>query len=107
MSSHGDHSHAHGGLPRVSAFSLETANSLSWMLGERVTSEDDRASLVGRWTRASRESVTIYEVTAETAVVRYGSPVGRDHYVGTTKDEAERAREALDESSVWTRQPPK
>jgi hypothetical protein len=103
MSSHGGYSHTDCGLACVSAFSLETANELSWMLGERVTA-DDQTTLLGEWqSDDTRQSISLFEATTETAIVRYRSPVGRDHYVGTTLSDAERVRADLDASAVWHR----
>lgn len=101
MSSHGGQSHT--GTGRLTALSLETANSLSWMLGERVT-EDDRTTLLGRWGHdAARESIAAYEVTDETAILRHTSPVGRERYVGTTQAEADAVLDALDSAPDWRR----
>ena len=102
MSSHGGHSHT--GTAAVSAFSLETANELSWMLGERVTGEDDRAELASEWAHeGSRQQVAVFHVTAETAIVRFRSPAGRERYVGTTKDEARQACADLAAATGWHR----
>jgi hypothetical protein len=104
MSSHGERSHAASGFPGVAAVSLETTNSLSWMLGRRVTAEDDRASLVATWDHErSRQQVSVFEVTEETAVVRHRSPVGRERYVGTTKTDAQQACADLDAAAAWRR----
>ena len=104
MSSHGGHSGTGSGFSNVVPVELETANALSWMLGERVTREDDRATLVARWEHdASPRRVAVYEVTAETAVLRHRSPAGRERYVGTTKAEANQACADLDASAEWHR----
>ena len=103
MSSHGGHSHADGGLACVPSVALETTNELSWMLGERVTA-DDQTTPLGEWqSDDTRQSISIFEATAETAILRYRSPVGRDHYVGTPLSDAERARADLDAAATWHR----
>ena len=103
MSSHGGHSHTGGGPDCLPAVGLGTANELSWMLGERLT-DDDRTTVLAEWTRTdARQSLTLFEATAETALIRYESPVGRDHYVGTTLADAERVRADLDTAAEWSR----
>ena len=101
MSSHGGHSHSGSERPCIATLSLETANELSWMLGERIV-DDGQTTRTAEW-RNARQSLTLFEATSETALLRYESPVGRTHYVGTTRAEAERARADLDASSQWTR----
>ncbi len=104
MSSHGGNSHAGGERVCIPALSLDTANEMSWMLGERLTREDDRTTLVGEWrTPTSRQSVALFEVTSETAVLRYRSPVGREHYFGTTLSEARQTRAELADAPEWSR----
>ncbi len=103
MSSHGARSHTDGGLGCVPSVTLEAANELSWMLGERVTT-DDQSTLLGEWqSNDARQSISIFEATAETAILRYRSPVGREHYVGTTLSDAERVRADLDAAATWHR----
>jgi hypothetical protein len=73
------------------------------MLGERLT-DDDNTTVLAEWVRAdARQSVTIFEATAETALLRYESPVGREHYIGTTLTDADRARADLDAAPEWSR----
>ena len=103
MSSHGGYSHTDGGPDCLPAVTLGTANELSWMLGERLT-DDDNTTVLAEWVRTdSRQSVTIFEATAETALVKYESPVGREHYLGTTLADADRARADLDAAAEWSR----
>jgi hypothetical protein len=103
MSSHGGHSHTDGGLDYLPAVTLATANELSWMLGERLI-DDDNTTVLAEWVKAdARQSDTIFKATAETALVRYESPVGREHYIGTTLTDAERARADLDAAAEWSR----
>jgi len=71
------------------------------MLGERVTQEDDRATLVGEWADTASRRIAVFNVTSETAVVRHTSPVGRKRYVGTTRDEARQACADLDAADDW------
>lgn len=56
--------------------------SLSWPLGDRVVGEDDATQLFRLAHRRSRRTVTLFEVTEYTRVVRLRTPVGREKFYG-------------------------
>jgi hypothetical protein len=103
MSSHGGHPHTDDGPDCLPGVTLEAANELSWMLGRRII-DDDRTTVLAEWVRAdARQSLTLFEATAETAVLKYQSPVGREHYLGTTLADARQLRATLDGAVEWSR----
>ncbi|GAA0666650.1 hypothetical protein ACFQDG_03735 [Natronoarchaeum mannanilyticum] len=85
-------------LGRPLPVSLDTANPMSWRLGERNT--DDAATL-GEWEHASGRVVTIFEATPDTAILRCKTPAGRERYYGIARIDLEREIEAFERSDGW------
>lgn len=90
-------------LPSALPFEVPRLNRLSWALGSR-TVEDDESTPWSRWTDTeSQWRLTIFEVTAETVVIRVRTPVGRGRFYGAAKTDLETALPALRSSTRWQR----
>ncbi len=78
---------------------IERIESLSWSLGNRITSEadaDQRFRFDHRW---STRTVTAFEVTDYTCVLRLRTPVGREKFYGVASADIGLDRIAAD----WVR----
>ncbi|MFB1062933.1 hypothetical protein [Natrinema sp. H-ect4] len=60
----------------------ERVESLSWPLGSRVTVDTSTESLFRLAHRRSARTVTAFEVTDYTCVLRLRTPVGREKFYG-------------------------
>ncbi|RLM53979.1 hypothetical protein DVK02_11165 [Halobellus sp. Atlit-31R] len=89
-------------LPDVLPFDLSYLTRLSWDLGTRVVT-DDESTLRGRWahTRTSW-TLSVIDVTENTALLRLRTPVGRERFYGTTQAELSTALSGLDAAPNWT-----
>ncbi|WP_254763834.1 hypothetical protein [Natrinema marinum] len=65
-------------------FDIDTSRveSLSWSLGNRVTVEADATRRFELAHRRSMRSVTAFEVTNYTCVLRLRTPIGREKFYG-------------------------
>ncbi|WP_222919149.1 hypothetical protein [Natrinema sp. SYSU A 869] len=61
---------------------IERVESLSWPLGNRVTVEADANRRFRFDHRRSHRTVTAFEVTNDTCVLRLRTPVGREKFYG-------------------------
>ncbi|MGB9963880.1 hypothetical protein [Halobacterium sp. CBA1126] len=73
-------------------FALDAAESLSWNLGAEVV---DRKPECARLERGDGGSLTAFEATEHTVVVRVRTAVGREKFYGLTAAEFRRALDAL------------
>lgn len=73
--------------------------SLSWSLGHRVTVEAGADELFRLAHRRSNRTVTAFEVTDYTCVLRLRTPIGREKFYGVANVDVG-ARPAADD---WTR----
>ncbi|SEQ32829.1 hypothetical protein [Natrinema salaciae] len=73
--------------------------SLSWSLGNRITVEADANQRFRFVHRRSARSVTAFDVTDETCVLRLRTPVGREKFYGVAKADLVTRPERDD----WTR----
>lgn len=90
-------------LPDAVPFDLTNASRLSWELGTRVVDGEETA-VHGRWSHDETAwSLSVFEVTAETAVVRLETPVGCERFFGTTRCDLDAVRPALEGAPDWTR----
>ena len=91
-------------LPGAVPFDLVNVSRLSWELGARVV-EGDGASVRSRWTHEETAwSLSVFDVTSETAVLRLETPVGRQRFFGTTQRDLATVYPALEAAPDWTRQ---
>ena len=67
--------------------------------------EGDGASVRSRWTHEETAwSLSVFDVTSETAVLRLETPVGRQRFFGTTQRDLATVYPALEAAPDWTRQ---
>ncbi|MFC4245812.1 hypothetical protein ACFOZ7_02130 [Natribaculum luteum] len=59
--------------------------SLSWSLGHRVTVESDATRLFALDHRRSNRSLTAFEATDYTCILRLQTPIGREKFYGVAK----------------------
>ncbi|RZH67436.1 hypothetical protein [Natrinema altunense] len=95
MSSHENRSQGalgrHGRSLIASLFGVERGHveSLSWSLGNRVTADADATQLFRFAHQRSARSVTAFEVTDYTCVLRLRTPVGREKFYGIANADIE------------------
>lgn len=88
MHSHENRSQGAGGLrgrdliAHLFDVDSERVESLSWPLGNRVTDDADAPRLFRLTHRRSARTVTAFEVTDYTCVLRLRTPVGREKFYG-------------------------
>ncbi|QLG47485.1 hypothetical protein [Natrinema halophilum] len=69
-------------IARLVDVGSEHVESLSWHLGNRVTVEADAERRFELAHRHSRRTVTAFEVTDYTCVLRLRTPIGREKFYG-------------------------
>ncbi|WP_135303825.1 hypothetical protein [Haloarcula amylovorans] len=80
---------------------LSRAESHSWEYGQRCVSRE--GSYRETWTdEVGRQSLTVFDVTDHTLVLRCQTPVGRQSYYGMATRDYSAAREALVADEGWT-----
>lgn len=88
-------------LPDAVPLDLHNLTRQSWKLGSQIA---DDARRLGEWHHAGGGwSLTAFEATDETLVLRLRSPVGRSRFYGAIQTEFREARPALDSSAAWER----
>ncbi|MBX0296361.1 hypothetical protein [Haloarcula nitratireducens] len=81
--------------------SLSRAESHSWEYGHRCV--DREGTHRETWTDESdRQSLTVFDVTDHTVVLRYRTPVGRQSFYGMAARDYSAARETLVADEDWT-----
>ncbi|MHB9288889.1 hypothetical protein ACKVMT_17815 [Halobacteriales archaeon Cl-PHB] len=91
-------------LPDAVPFDLTNVSRLSWELGTRVV-EGDGGAVQSRWSHDETAwSLSVFDVTSETVVLRLETPVGRERFFGTTQRDLESVHPALASAPDWTRQ---
>lgn len=100
MATHAQHGEAaRSSLPDVLPFDLEHLSRQSWELGSRVVDDAER---VGEWHHVGdRWSLTAFDATTETLLLRLRSPVGRSRFYGAMRTEFREACPALAAASEW------
>lgn len=90
-------------LPPVVPFEVSPLTRMSCDLGERVVGDED-ATLRGEW-RYTEGSwrLSMFDVTAHTAVIRVRTPVGRQQFYGAAQVDLESVRPELDAATRWQR----
>lgn len=86
-------------LPDVVPFDLQHLTRQSWKLGSRVVEDADR---VGEWRHTGGGwTLTAFDATDETLVLRLRTPVGRGRFYGAIRAEFREAIPALTASTEW------
>ncbi|WP_049915731.1 hypothetical protein [Natrialba taiwanensis] len=96
MSSHDGCSQGSGSRHRGRAaiaqvFGIDPGNieSLSWSLGNRVTTDNDASREFTLEYRGSNREITAFAVTEYTMVLRLRTPVGREKFYGVANDDVD------------------
>ncbi|NHX36435.1 MULTISPECIES: hypothetical protein [Halolamina] len=88
-------------LPDAVPLDLRNLTRQSWKLGSRIA---DGARSLGEWRQTGGGwSLTAFEATEETLVLRLRSPVGRSRFYGAIRTEFREALPALSSSTAWER----
>lgn len=88
-------------LPDAVPLDLRNLTRQSWKLGNEIV---DGAARVGEWRHVDGKwSVTAFEATDETLVLRLMTPVGRSRFYGAIQAEFREALPALSASREWHR----
>ncbi|CCQ33720.1 hypothetical protein [Halorhabdus tiamatea] len=88
-------------LAEVLPIDRAAIESLSWELGTRVT-DADATRLFSADNPSTGSSLTVFEATAYTCIVRFRTPVGREKFFGVADDDLRPMLEALLDSGEWT-----
>lgn len=78
---------------------LDDANPMSWRLGARIT---DDAPPLGEWRHPSGRTVTAFDVTRDTVVLRFRTPAGRQRFYGLAKLDLDDGLFADGPDGEWT-----
>jgi len=90
-------------LPAVVPFDLSPLTRLSCPLGERIVS-DDESTQRGKWSYVDGTwSLSVFEVTDYTVVLRVRTPVGRQRFYGAIQADVESVKPSLDAADDWQR----
>ena len=88
-------------LPDAVPLNIQNLTRQSWQLGSRIV---DGATRVGEWHHVGGKwSVTAFEATDETVVLRLRTPVGRSQFYGAIRTEFREALPSLSASREWHR----
>ena len=88
-------------LPDAVPLELHNLTRQSWELGSRIV---DGAQRLGEWRHAGGGwSLTAFEATEETLVLRLRSPVGRRRFYGAIRAEFFEAVPGLSSATAWER----
>lgn len=86
-------------LPEAVPFDLQHLTRQSWQLGSRVV---DDATRLGEWRHdGGGWTLTAFEATDETLLLRLRTPVGRSRFYGAIEREFRDAIPALSASPAW------
>ena len=102
MATHAQHDDpAPASLPDAVPLDLRNLTRQSWELGSRIV---DDATRIGEWEHAdSKWSVTAFEATDETLLLRLRTPVGRSRFYGAIRSEFREALPSLSAPREWQR----
>jgi len=88
-------------LPDAVPFDLRNLTRQSWKLGSRIVDDAER---VGEWQHTEgRWTLTAFDATEETLVLRLRTPVGRTRFYGAIEAEFRDARPAITSAATWER----
>jgi len=90
-------------LPDIVPLELSHLSRLSWELGSHVVSDSDSV-LINEWDHASnRWQLSVFEVTANTVIIRVRTSVGRERFYGALDSEFRSALAAIETAPSWQR----
>jgi hypothetical protein len=90
-------------LPHAVPFEPPHLTRLSWELASRVI-DDDASSRRSRWERiGSSWSLSVFDVTSETVVLRVRTPTGRERFYGAASMDLREVRPTLEAAPRWRR----
>lgn len=75
---------------------------LSWDLGTRVV-ESDQTERLSRWTDDRGWGLFVFRVAAETNVLRFQTPIGRELFYGVERAVEPTIRSRLEAAAGWRR----
>ena len=88
-------------LPDTIPFDLQNLTRQSWKLGSRIVDDAER---IEEWRHAGGGwTLTAFEATDETLVLRLRTPVGRSRFYGAIRAEFREARPAIASAAAWER----
>ena len=88
-------------LPDVLPVNLEPLTRLSWELGTR-TITGDTSSILCKWRNTTTSwRLSVYSATSNTVILCMKTPVGREHFYGTTQSNLHSALPHLESAAVW------
>jgi hypothetical protein len=97
----GDADTGGGALPEVVPFDLPHLTRLSWELGTRVV-EDEESTLHSDWEHVGTPwSLSIFQATSHTVLIRVRTPVGRERFYGTTQSDLEQSLPQIQAAPGW------
>jgi hypothetical protein len=86
-------------LSSAAPFETAAATSLSWELGDRLTRQTEVSTVASFENPARNRSLTVFEATAHTYLVRVRTPVGREKFYGVARHDVDLG--ALDGADDW------
>lgn len=87
-------------LPGIVPLDVPHLSRLSWELGSRVVTDEEEP--INRWKHASnRWTLSLFEVTSNTVVIRVRTSVGRERFYGAIQSEIESALPEIETSPSW------
>lgn len=90
-------------LPAVVPFDLAPLTRLSCPLGERIVS-DDESTRLGEWGYVDGTwSLSVFEATDYTVILRVRTPVGRQRFYGAIQADIKSVEPSLNAADDWQR----
>jgi len=103
VSGAGESGSGHGGhLADVLPIDRTAIESLSWALGSRVTVDADATRRLDVTDPATGSSLTVFDATDYTYIVRFRTPVGREKFFGVAGADLRPMLEELLDRGDWT-----
>jgi hypothetical protein len=90
-------------LPDVVPFDLPHLSRLSWELGSRVVSGAESEHLEEFEHANKRWTLSIFDVTGNTVVIRVRTSVGRERFYGAIRSEYLSALPEIEAAPAWQR----
>lgn len=88
-------------LPGIVPLDVPHLSRLSWELGSRVISDEESVP-IGEWEHTSKRwTLSLFEVTTNTVIIRVRTSVGRERFFGAIQSELASALPEIETSSSW------